>query len=264
LTAFHLIITSREAEINGIIGQRLALLAEMGYADRTTMKAHHLKISRSGLQLFLECQRCFWLEFHHKIKRPPGYPYTLSGAVDYLAKKEFDKFRENGELPPLLRAAGIEAKLFSGPQLDDWRNNFSGIRYLDQEVNATLYGAIDDLLEFPDGSLAVLDYKSTGAREVKIYEDYQRQMDVYSYLFQKNGYRVRPEAYFIFYVVQKDRDFDDQLAFKGEIKKVKVDPSWVEGVFHQAVDLARLNKMPPFSDGCAHCQFVRDIHLLEE
>ena len=50
------------------------------------MEEKHIKISRSGLKLFEECQRCFWLNLHHKIKRPPGYPYTLSGAVDYLVK----------------------------------------------------------------------------------------------------------------------------------------------------------------------------------
>src|SRR3989344_5834985 len=42
-----------------------------------------IKIFRSGLKLFLDCQRCFWLDVHHKIKRPPGYPYTLSAAEVY-------------------------------------------------------------------------------------------------------------------------------------------------------------------------------------
>lgn len=101
-----------------------------------------LKISRSGLKLFLDCPRCFWLDVHHKIKRPPGYPFTLAIAVDYLVKKEFDTYREKGTLPPVLKNYGIkDAKLFSGEELSEWRNNFKGISFFDESLNAYLYGA---------------------------------------------------------------------------------------------------------------------------
>ena len=102
-----------------------------------------LKISRSGLKLFLDCPRCFWLDLHHKVKRPPGYPFTLAIAVDYLVKKEFDTYREKGKLPPVLKNFGIkDAKLFNGPELSEWRNNFKGISYFDEGLNASLYGRI--------------------------------------------------------------------------------------------------------------------------
>src|SRR3989338_2452216 len=137
-----------------------------------------LKISRSGLKLFLECPRCFWLDVHHKIKRPPGYPFTLSIAVDYLVKKEFDIYREKGQLPPVLALSGVEglknAKLYNGEQLSEWRNNFKGIAHYNEDLNVILYGAVDDVLEYSDGSLAVIDYKSSGAREITIYDDYHK------------------------------------------------------------------------------------------
>lgn len=227
------------------------------------MDKRHIKISRSGLRLFLECQRCFWLEIHHKIRRPPTYPYTLSGAVDYLVKKEFDIYREKEELPPILIEAGIKAKLFNGTELADWRSNFAGLRYKDDKLDATLYGAVDDVLEFPDGSFSIVDYKSTGAKEVTIYEDYQKQMDVYSFLLGENGYKTNNEAYFIFYMVRKDQPFNHQLTFKSEIKKIEVDTSWVYGTFEEAVELARSDLMPPPGDTCNHCQFVEDIHALK-
>src|SRR3990167_8121485 len=169
------------------------------------MISNPLKISRSGLKLFLECPKCFWLDVRHKIKRPPGYPYTLSAAVDYLVKREFDGYRERGELPPVLINAGIKgAKLYNGDDLAEWRNNFKGISFVDENLNARLYGAVDDVLEFSDGSLAVVDYKSSGSKEITIYDDYQKQMDVYTYLLGKNGFATQPHAYFVFYVVQKD------------------------------------------------------------
>src|SRR5258708_690172 len=166
-------------------------------------KFSSLKISRSGLNLFLDCPRCFWLDVHHKIRRPRGFPYTLSNAVDFLVKQEFDKYRKQGTLPPILARHITDAKLYNGPELAVWRENFKGVQYFDEELNALLYGAVDDVLQFADGSLAVIDYKSSGSREIKIYDDYQKQMEVYSYLLHQNGFKTHPEAYFVFYQVDK-------------------------------------------------------------
>lgn len=247
-------------------------------------KVGTLKISRSGLKLFLECPRCFWLDLHHKIKRPPGYPYTLSAAVDYLVKREFDKYRVEGTLPPVLKnyfekdpvqslsadrqqsrgraSDGASAKLYSGDNLAEWRNNFKGIAYFDEDSNAILYGAVDDILEFSDGSLAVIDYKSSGSKEITIYDDYQKQMDVYNYILQQKGYDTYPEAYFVFYQVIKEGEdgFQNALKFKEQVKAVKVNKDWVGPAFEAAVQMARQDK-PPSQSGnaqkhCDHCHYV--------
>lgn len=223
-----------------------------------------LKISRSGLKLFLECPRCFWLDLHHKIKRPPGYPFTLSIAVDYLVKKEFDTYREKGQLPPVLKNFGIkDAKLYNGENLSEWRNNFKGIAYFEEDLNAILYGAVDDILEFKDGSLGVIDYKSSGAKEITIYDDYQKQMDVYNYILKQKGYETYPEAFFVFYKVIKEGEtgFANALKFTEEVRPVKVDMGWVGPAFERAVELAR-SENPPASGTsgkngyCDHCHFV--------
>ncbi|OGM98898.1 MAG: hypothetical protein A2915_02955 [Candidatus Yanofskybacteria bacterium RIFCSPLOWO2_01_FULL_41_34] len=223
-----------------------------------------LKISRSGLKLFLDCPRCFWLDLYHKVKKPPGYPFTLSIAVDYLVKKEFDTYREQGKLPPVLEKHGIkDAKLFNGDELSEWRNNFKGISYFDEDLNAYLYGAVDDVLEFSDGSLGVIDYKSSGAKEIIIYDDYQKQMDVYNYILKQKGYETYPEAFFVFYKVIKEGEtgFYNSLKFTEEVRPVKVNTEWVGPTFENAVELAR-SETPPASGTsgknghCDHCHFV--------
>ncbi len=223
-----------------------------------------LKISRSGLKLFLDCPRCFWLDLHHKIKRPPGYPFTLSIAVDYLVKKEFDTYREKGQLPPVLKNYGIkDAKLYNGDDLSEWRNNFKGISYFDESLNAYLYGAVDDVLEFSDGSLGVIDYKSSGAKEITIYDDYQKQMDVYNYILKQKGYETYPEAFFVFYKVIKEGEtgFYNALKFTEEVRPVKVNTEWVSQTFESAVELARSDTPPASGTSgkngyCDHCHFV--------
>jgi hypothetical protein len=219
-----------------------------------------LKISRSGLKLFLECPRCFWLDLHHKVKRPPGYPYTLSSAVDFLVKKEFDTYREKGTLPPVLKKLKLGAKLYNGADLPDWRNNFKGIQYFDEELNAVLYGAVDDVLEFSDGSLAVIDYKSSGSKEIRIYDDYQKQMDVYNYILQEKGFETYPEAFFAFYKVRKEGEagFNNMLKFDEEVRSVKVNKEWVYNAFRRAVETARSDDAPAVDavNGCEHCHFA--------
>ena len=218
-----------------------------------------LKISRSGLKLFLDCPRCFWLDLHHKIKRPPGYPYTLSAAVDYLVKQEFDKYRVKGTLPPIFKKEKLPAKLYAGSELETWRNNFKGISYYDEDLNAIIYGAVDDVLEFKDKSLAVIDYKSSGSKEITIYDDYQKQMDVYNFILNRMGFETYSDAFFVFYHVQKDGGgFQNILPFKEILKRVKVNSGWVGDAFERAVQLARQDN-PPDSTGkdCNHCNYVQ-------
>lgn len=220
------------------------------------MTNQRLKISRYGLQLFRECPRCFWLDRKRIAKRPQPYPYTLSDAADRLAKKEFDSYRAKGIVPRVLKKID-GAKLFSDQALlDKWRDNFNGLSWFDEKLNAELFGAIDDCLEFETGEVGAIDYKTSGAREIVIYPDYQFQMDVYSFLLEKMGYQTKRKAYFIFYVVDKTRDaFNSQLLFKEELREIDTNPDIVYPVFEQAAKVLRGEKPPIESVHCQYCQW---------
>lgn len=219
-----------------------------------------LRISRSKLELFTECPRCFWLDVAKGIGRPPSYPYTLSSAVDYLLKEEFDVFRSKGDTHPLMAEHGIPAKLFPDQkQLAVWRNNFRGISHRHPQLGATLYGAVDDVFEFPGGELAVVDYKSTGSREITIYPSYQRQMDIYTWLLEQNGYRTLGKGYFVFYQVDKAKGFDGRLPFRGQIREVATDVSRVEDMLRGAVEVLQDAEAPPGSPDCAFCSWHRAV-----
>src|SRR3989338_3335863 len=60
------------------------------------------KLSRSKIDLFLECPRCFYLDNRLGVARPPGFPFTLNSAVDRLLKKEFDIHRAGRTAHPLM------------------------------------------------------------------------------------------------------------------------------------------------------------------
>ncbi|PIV12745.1 MAG: hypothetical protein COS47_00955, partial [Candidatus Nealsonbacteria bacterium CG03_land_8_20_14_0_80_36_12] len=216
-----------------------------------------VQLSPNSLNLYLECPHCFWLEKREGIKRPPPYPYALNTAVDILLKQEFDKYRKKKELHPLLVANNIPAKLFPNQKLlDEWRSNFKGLRYYDAELDATLFGAVDDILEFSDGRLAPLDYKSTGSKVATIYDRFQLQMDVYTFLLEKNGYKTVRKGCLAFYVVDKENGFIDRLPFKKEIHMINTDPSYVQGLFKEAVELLRKDGSPAHSQDCKFGQWL--------
>jgi len=221
-----------------------------------------IKLSPNSLNLYYECPLCFWLDKKQGVKRPQPYPYALNAAVDLLLKEEFDKYRKKGELHPLLVANNIPAKLFPNQKLlNEWRNNFQGIRYYDAELDATLFGAVDDILEFSEGKLAPLDYKSTGSKVITVYDRFQLQMDIYTFLLEKNGYKTMRKGCLAFYVVDKENGFDDRLPFRKEIQMIDTDPSYVQGLFEEAVNLLR--KEAPSSHS-ADCQYGRWIEKVEE
>ena len=193
------------------------------------------------------------------IKRPQPYPYALNAAVDLLLKEEFDSYRKKGEQHPLIAAHNIPAKLFPNQELlNQWRSNFSGIRFYDSDLDATLFGAVDDVLEFSDGKLAPLDYKSTGSNVPTVYDRFQLQMDIYTFLLEKNGFLTPRKGYLAFYVVDKTNGFEDRLPFRKEIHEIETNPDDVPELFRDAVSLLRREASPLHSSDCLHGKWLKD------
>ena len=221
-----------------------------------------LKISRSGLRLYKECPKCFWLEKHEGIYRPSGYPQALANAIDLLLKDEFDSYRKKGSSHPLLKKFNIQAKLFSDLEiLKRWRDTRRGVQYFDEKLNALFFGAVDDVLEFPGGKLAVLDYKTTGSSQANIYDEYYDQMNIYTYLLSMEGYNTADKAYFAFFIADRLNGFEDRLPFKAEIHEVKVNISGIKELFEEAVQVAREDTPPEHS---INCEFHAWHHRIKE
>lgn len=209
------------------------------------------QLSPNSLNLYLECPHCFWLDKNLGIKRPPPYPYALNSAVDTLLKEEFDAYRSKNLIHPLLKQNNIKAKLFPNQKLlNQWRDNFAGIRYYDQDIKAVLFGAVDDVLEFDGGKIAPLDYKSTGSSAARIYDRFQLQLDTYTFLMEKNGFQTLRKGYLAFYIVDKSKGFIDRLPFRKEILEIETNPSDIYEIFKEAVSVLRKSSPPSHSSDC--------------
>src|SRR3989338_3723004 len=129
------------------------------------------KLSRSRLENFLRCPRCFYLDRRLGIDRPSMPGFTLNIAVDALLKKEFDVYRAKGEAHPLMKTYGIDAVPYRDERLDEWRSNFRGIRALHEPTNLLISGAIYDIWVDREGKVMIVDYKATSTLAEVTLED---------------------------------------------------------------------------------------------
>lgn len=216
-----------------------------------------LKLSRSKIDLFIECSRCFWLNMNKGVKRPQPAPYTINSAIDYLLKQEFDIYRKKEVSHYLMEKNRIDALPYNCDKINEWRNNFSGIRFMHKQTDFLVYGAVDDVWINPQEELIVVDYKATGAKKYNIYDSYIRQMEIYQWLFIKNGYRVSKTGYFIFAKVDKDKGFiEGKLSFDLFVEPKEGNTFWVEPTLWEARKTID-GPIPTHKDSCSYCKFTK-------
>lgn len=223
------------------------------------------KLSRSRLELFLQCPRCFYVDRRLGVDRVGGPAFTLNSAVDALLKKEFDAYRLRQEAHPIMSRNGVDAVPFSHPDMSRWRENFVGVQHHHSPTNFLVFGAVDDLWVTPAGELIVVDYKSTCTEKAISLDDewkqaYKRQMEVYQWLLRRNGFRVGDRGYFVYANADKCRDgFADTLCFNTELIPYDGDAGWVEGALKRARDALAAARPPPAAAGCHWCAYVASV-----
>jgi len=218
-----------------------------------------MRLSRSKVDLFIECPLCFWLDQKSKVKRPSGPPFSLNVAVDHLLKNEFDESRGK-DVPERLARENLSFVPTNHPLLSRWRENFKGVTR--QYRGIEFFGAIDDLWHDMFGVHYVVDYKATSkADEVSLDADwqiaYKRQVEFYQWLLRGNDLEVSNQAWFVYANgIKGDGSFDDQLAFKTKLISYDGSDAWIEPTLDSLIECLASESPPPESADCSYCQYV--------
>lgn len=220
------------------------------------------KISRSKIDLFQQCPRCFYVDRRLGVGRPPSFPFTLNNAVDFLLKKEFDLYRRYGKPHPLIEKYGVDACPVYHKDLEQWRRNFAGVQLLHAPTNFIIFGAIDDLWQNSKGEFLVVDYKATASQKEITelnkgwHKSYKRQMEVYQWLLRGNGYSVSNTGYFVYCNGQTNREtFDGSLEFDLTLIPYEGNDSWVEQTISDIHRCLLNGQAPSESADCDYCAY---------
>lgn len=226
------------------------------------------KLSRSKLESFMNCPRCFYLDRRLGVGQPPGFPFNLNSAVDHLLKKEFDVHRANGTKHPLCEHYGVDAVPFPHELLNVWRENFTGVQFLHKQSNFLFFGAVDDIWVTPKGELIIVDYKSTSkdsevSLDAEWQDGYKRQMEIYQWLFRQNGFAVLDTGYFVYCNGKRDRKaFDGKLEFDIKLIPYKGNGDWVGGELVKAKQCLN-GELPPQGLKCDYCAYRNAVCEVE-
>ena len=239
-------------------------------------QADPFKVSRSKIELFMQCPRCFWLDVRLKIKRPSSPPFNINKAIDELFKKEFDVYRAKAEPHPLMKDNQIKALPFQHKDLDTWRENFVGITHVHPATNLHIFGAVDDIWVDESGKLIVVDYKATAKdKPVKTlgaegtWQDmYRRQMEIYQWLLKQNGFKVSDTGYFVYATGTSDREgFNNVIEFETHVIPHTGSSDWVNDTILNMKKVMDSDVMPEVGTAamggpCEHCEYARARTML--
>ena len=221
------------------------------------------RLSRSKIDFFFECPRCFYLDNKLGTKRPSFPSFNLNIAVDELFKKEFDIYRKKGTAHPLITKYKLEAVPFMHQDLDAWRDPFVGLTYTEPETGLTISGGVDDIWVKPDGTLIIVDYKST-SKEGSITalsdspwdQQYKRQLGVYRWLLLNNGFEVDSLGYLVYANASKtEEEFADTLVFETTLVPVETDIDWILPKLKEIKECLQSAAIPKAGPHCEFCPY---------
>lgn len=219
------------------------------------------KLSRTKIENFIKCKRCFYMDRKLGIAQVPGFPFTLNSAVDALLKKEFDIYRSKQQPHPLMQKHDLKAVPFQNENMDQWRENFVGVQFLHKPTNLLIFGAVDDIWINDKEELMVVDYKATSSEtkptlDAEYRQAYKRQMEIYQWLLRQNGFKVSDTGYFVYANGKKDLDsFDNKLEFEVDLLSYEGNDDWVEATLLEIKKCLDSDQIPEYNDECDYCKY---------
>ena len=248
----------------------------MAFRKNNTYKyepGNTFKLSRSGIDSFIKCKRCFYLNKVGNIKDIGMPGFSLNSAHDELMKKELDIYRENGEAHPYMESLERNLIPFQHENIEDWRNNFKGVTYHHKKTDLIITGSVDDVwIDTDTEELVIVEYKSTSTlSEIDLNdgtpwkEQYKRQIDIYQWLFKMNGFKVADESVFLYSNgLKTSKKFKDVMKFKTYVLEYKGSTDWVEKKILEIKKVLDGKSIPKTNEDCETCSYVVSVKELEK
>lgn len=222
-------------------------------------------LNRTKIDLYFDCQKCFYLDQRFGIKRPHGTPLVINNIIIDKFKEELNIFRSEQKVHPeilKLKKNYIPCNL---SLINYWKNPFKGIRYLHKKTNFLLTGAIDDIWVNQNlQSYHPVIIKSTSKKQEitidNIWQGYWKQLSFYSYLLSNNSLEI-PNSGIFFYIntVTNPKKFENTLNFNFLLFEKELDLNWIESSLKDIYQILNDDKIPIGSRKCKFCNYHLNV-----
>ena len=176
------------------------------------------KISRTKIDLFFDCHRCFYIDQRLGIKRPHGAALVINNNIVNKFKKNLDILRKTQTIIPETTALipEIGLKPLMHDKINLWINTFTGIQSFHKKTNIKITANIDDVWKSDTECYPVI-IKSISRPdedvEGSVWPGYTRQLSLYSYLLKHNGLQTGDSGIIVMINTSNDKNYS-RLEFK--------------------------------------------------
>lgn len=212
------------------------------------------KLSPSDLTfLWDECQRCFYLKVVNKFNRPAMAFPKIFTIIDLLMKDYFYN----------LPTDEISTELPSGKVAFSSKWVYSHpISFPHRNASCYIRGIFDTVLEFTDGTFAVVDFKTTKPKPEHI-NFYTRQLHAYAFALENPDFGkfalspVSKMGLLCVEPVAMNRTLQGKLAYEGEVTWLECpkDDSKFLDFLDTILEVLDSPNPPPANPNCGFCNY---------
>ena len=123
-----------------------------------------------------------------------------------------------------------------------------------------------------DDKLVVIDFKATAKKadilsSADVYDNgksYKRQLEVYSWLLQKNNFNVSNTGYLMYYNGDASKPhLGREMYFRRTLVPFELDTSWISPLVEQMYNCLQLANAPEYnSSNCEDCLYLTTVSEL--
>jgi len=233
-------------------------------------KKNPFSISRTAVDEFLSCKRCFYLGRVMGLRDFKTLPLTLASTNDRQVKDEFNKFRDEEKPHPVMIENNLNAIPYKDESIKSWTGG--GIKFVNEELNFKLTGKLDDVWVIKNSKpaeLIIVDYK-TQAKSGKVdklkyfvdpfHKGYKFQLEFYRYLFIKKGLRVFPKGYLLVYnAIQERKEFGKEMKFERVLIDFKFEKKteYFDKIIKEMKKIMDNDEIPDSEPSCLNCAYIK-------
>ena len=226
------------------------------------------KLSRTKIDLFFECRRCFFFDQKFGIKRPHGTPLVLSNRIVDDFKKELNICRVEKNIHSKVKELNKNLIPISHNKLEEWKSSFKGASFLDDSTNLLIFGIIDDIWwdRSTNKNHSVIIKSNSKKNQMSygnIWPGYWRQLSLYAYLLSKNLLPMSSTGILVFINTPTSMDqMENRKNFNLNIFEKILDFDWIQPTIKEISKTLNKEAPPESSKKCKYCNYYYNIKKL--